>query len=68
MADNKQQSRRLIDPDGGPRVRRTGLAYHPLRDLYHFLLVARWPVLVGLLFSLYIVGNAVFACAFLLQP
>ena len=38
------------------------------RDAYHFLLDASWPKLLGLLLSLYLAANALFAAAYLLQP
>src|SRR4029450_8162738 len=38
------------------------------RDAYHFLLDASWPTLLGILLSLYVAGNALFAAAYLLEP
>src|SRR4029453_2550330 len=38
------------------------------RDAYHFLLDASWPKLLGILVSLYLAANALFAAAYLLQP
>jgi inward rectifier potassium channel len=38
------------------------------RDAYHYLVESSWPRLLLILFGLYLVANAIFACAYLLQP
>jgi len=38
------------------------------RDAYHYLVDASWPRLLLILFGLYLTANAIFACAYLLQP
>ncbi len=47
-------------------VVRLGTRAAPLQDLYHHLMSARWPHLVGAIAAGYVTLNALFACAYLL--
>lgn len=59
---------RIFNPDGSANVERAGIPRGFLGDLYHFLLVASWPLLLGLLVAAYLASNALFALGYLLQP
>ena len=57
-------ARRLREPTG--EVVRVGLQQRWFDDVYHLLLGASWPRLLGLVAALYVVTNAFFACLYLL--
>ena len=51
-----------------PNVRRIGAPGDFARDLYHLILVQRWGGFYGILISLYLLANVVFATLYWLQP
>jgi inward rectifier potassium channel len=58
---------RIVSRDGREGIVREG--YGRLqRDAYHYLVDASWPRLLLILVALYLTANAIFACAYLLQP
>jgi inward rectifier potassium channel len=59
---------RLIERSGRSSVVRVGLERGRFADLYHSLLVSSWPRLIGVIFLLYLVANALFAGLYLLVP
>lgn len=46
-------------------IRRIGGRLHPLRDLFHTLMTASWPVMIGFIFAIYMTLNVLFACVYL---
>ena len=52
----------------GTTLRRTGQASAPFRDLYAFLLRARWPVVVGLAALAFLAVNSIFALLYWIAP
>jgi len=46
-------------------VRRIGGNSHPLRDFYHRMMTASWPFTIAFVFAMYLLGNVVFACVYL---
>jgi len=56
---------RLLARDGRYRVARKGVRTAYLRDFYHRLLAASWLWLIAFLLGVYLVTNALFACAYL---
>ncbi len=60
-------TQRVVEPNGRINIVRAGLRNGVFSDAYHFLLVSSWPRLVVLLATAYIVANALFALAYLLE-
>lgn len=52
---------RLVSPDGRDTLLRRNLPSAPLHDLYHLLLSARWPSLIGCYALAFFAVNALFA-------
>jgi len=67
MEPPSPSTQRVVEPSGRINIVRTGLRNGFFGDLYHFLLVSSWPRLVTLLATAYIVANALFAGAYLLE-
>ncbi|EKQ70495.1 Inward rectifier potassium channel [Leptolyngbyaceae cyanobacterium JSC-12] len=55
-----------MNPDGRISILRSGDHYNPWKDLYHRLLTMSWLQFLGLVASLYIITNLLFACAYLI--
>ena len=60
--------RPLRNSNGDPDVRRVGVPRDGWRDVYYFLLVQPWIVFYGLLVSVYVSINCVFATLYWLHP
>lgn len=56
---------RIVDEQGRVRFQRLNAPQTPLNDLYHWLLVTRWPVVVGLFGVVYLAGNLLFSLLYL---
>jgi inward rectifier potassium channel len=67
MEPPSPSTQRVVEPGGRINIVRTGLRNGFFGDLYHFLLVSSWLRLVILLAAAYIVANALFAGAYLLE-
>ena len=67
MEPPSPSTQRVVEPSGRINIVRTGIRNGLFGDLYHFLLVSSWPRLVVLLATAYIVANAMFALAYLLE-
>jgi inward rectifier potassium channel len=61
-------ARRVVSRDGRDHIVRDGLPHAPFRDLYHTVVEATWPHLLGGLVVVYLVLNVVFATLYVLQP
>jgi inward rectifier potassium channel len=61
----RESRMRLLNRDGSFNVVREGLGFFQERSPYHRLLSMSWPAFVGLLASLYVVVNLVFALLYL---
>jgi inward rectifier potassium channel len=58
-------SSRVRRPDG-TMITRVGLRRHWAGDLYHFLLTASWPQLLGMIVGTWLAANALFAVGYCL--
>jgi inward rectifier potassium channel len=65
MADG---AARVVSRDGRDHIVRAGLPRAPFRDLYHSVVEASWPRLLGGLVVAYLLVNVVFAELYHLQP
>ncbi len=54
--------------NGGPIVRRIGVPRESWRDVYHSLLTRSWGAFFGIVISLYLALNLIFALLYALQP
>jgi inward rectifier potassium channel len=71
MADEDKKNppatlQRVLSREGRNLLEVRGLVRHPLQDLYHFLIDASWPKLLGLVLLYYVGLNTLFAGAYLL--
>src|SRR5262249_26799178 len=58
---------RLVSRDGRHNLLRRNLPRDPLHDLYHLLLSASWPSLIGCYALVFVAVNTVFALLYWLQ-
>ncbi len=58
---------RFVRRDGQTDILRQGSSQSLKSDLYHWLLALKWPQFFGLINLLYLVSNALFAFAYLLE-
>ena len=58
---------RMVSRDGRDNLFRRNLPRDPLHDLYHLLLSASWPSLIGCYALLFLVANGMFALLYWLQ-
>ena len=70
MAEKPQQPSRpqpvrLVTRDGGFNIVRLGLKRELLGDVYHLLLTTSWPRFFGLIATIYIAVNSLFAVAYM---
>lgn len=54
-------------PQFGDDLVVVGAGHHPLRDVYHLLLRATWPVAFAVISGTFILLNLLFACAYLVS-
>lgn len=60
----RESRQRLLNRDGTFNVRREGLRYWESLSAYHYFLTMTWPRLLGHVFGVYLLTNALFAGAF----
>ncbi len=56
---------KLVDPQLGSTVVRTGAPTRVFRDAYHLMLEARWSTVMAMFAGFYVVANALFALLYL---
>jgi inward rectifier potassium channel len=57
----------MVSRDGRDNLFRRNLPPDPLHDLYHLLLSARWPALIGCYAAMFLAANTLFALLYWLQ-
>ncbi len=61
------QSERFINKDGSFNVERKGIPFFRSQTMYSWLIKSSWPTFIGIIFLIYVVLNALFAIAYLIN-
>ncbi|HTK95883.1 MAG TPA: ion channel, partial [Terriglobales bacterium] len=61
---SRESEQRLLNRDGTFNVQREGIGFWESLNIYQALLTMSWPRLFGLIIAFYVIGNALFAFAY----